>query len=159
MKLLITESNLEKMVFLWFDTNGGLFRTGPMASFPNLDIYKMRDLYIKYLDEKYQGNYQVFVDLLNKKYSQIWNRNSHYDEENDIECVVEYRINKFKLNEGTKRGNLPFWLDAEVDLKFSSEECFEALVDDINNVEDEMGNGLFHITKWYIDNVKVNIMN
>lgn len=157
MKVLITENKIKQIAFMLLDKYKGIFIPNVLKHSLGLDKWESFKIYLDYLDTKYDGNPQVFIDGLNDKYANEWETRTFYDEDIETNCSIRFKINNFGL-EYRESSKSRFELTASVDLELLTTECFEDFVFNPDEASDEFSNHINGLVGWPVAYVDVNLI-
>ena len=157
MKILITENKVRDFAFLWFDKNKGFYYPKFLRSSMKVGYWDSIGLYLDYLDTKFDGNPQVFIDGLNDRYANEWETRTFYDEDIETNCSIRFKINNFGI-EPRESSKSRFELTASVDLELLTTECFEDFVFNPDDASDEFSNHINGLVGWPVAYVDVNLI-
>jgi hypothetical protein len=157
MKVLITENKVRDFAFLWFDKNKGFYSPKFLRSSMKIGHWDSIGLYLDYLDTKFNGDPQIFIDMLNTKYANKWETRTYYNEDIETNCSIRFKINNFGL-EYRESSKSRFELTASVDLELLTMECFEDFVFDPDDASDEFSNHIYELVGWPVEYVDINLI-
>ena len=157
MKVLITENKIKQIAFMLLDKYKGIFIPNVLKHSLGFDKWEAFKIYLDYLDTKYDGNPQVFIDGLNDKYANEWETRTFYDEDIETNCSIRFKINNFGL-EYRESSKSRFELTASVDLELLTMECFEDFVFDPDDASDEFSNHIYELVGWPVEYVDINLI-
>jgi hypothetical protein len=157
MKILITENKIKDLSLLWFDAQKGFFVPHFLRAALKLDYWGVIELYLTYLDTRFNGNPQVFIDGLNSRYANEWETRTYYDEDIQTNCSIRFKINNFGI-EPRESSKSRFELTASVDLELLTTECFEDDHFRVDEARDEFSDHINRLVGWPVAYVDVNLI-
>jgi len=157
MKVLITENKIKQIAFMLLDKHKGIFIPDLLGNSLGLDKWESFKMYLDYLDTKYDGDPQVFINGLNAEYANKWETRTFYDEDIETNCSIRFKINNFGI-EPRESSKSRFELTASVDLELLTTECFEDFVFNPVDASDEFSDHINRLVGWPVAYVDVNLI-
>lgn len=157
MKVLITENKIKQIAFMLLDKHKGIFIPDLLGNSLGLDKWESFKMYLDYLDTKYDGDPQVFINGLNVEYANKWETRTYYNEDIETNCSIRFKINNFGV-EPRESSKSRFELTASVDLELLTMECFEDFVFNPDDASDEFSNHINGLVGWPVAYVDVNLI-